>query len=170
LKNAGHEVVGETDTTKYVANGEQGVAIEVNEKTFLVRLADGKIVRVLRGSGGGEAGEGAVESESSTATGCHWDLAYSISCHKSQGSEWPFVIVMLDDSGAARQVCSREWIYTAISRAKVGCFLVGQFATAMQMVRRVALEKRKTFLVERIAEEVQFKASHGGLLTTGSVS
>lgn len=161
LKNAGHEVIDSTGvkSTKYVANGEQGVAVEVSEKTFAVRLIDGTIVRVIRGSEGTESGDG----EGQSSTGCHWDLAYCVSCHKSQGSEWPFVIVMLDDSGAARQVCSREWIYTAISRAKFGCFLVGQFSTAMQMVRRVALNKRKTFLVDRIHAAAAAWASPEGV-------
>jgi len=50
-------------------------------------------------------------------------------------------------------VCSREWLYTAISRAKKACFLVGKLSTAMGMIRREALNKRKTFLAELIESE-----------------
>ena len=43
-------------------------------------------------------------------------LAYAITCHKAQGSEYPLVIVFLH-SLCKRPLC-REWIYTAITRAK----------------------------------------------------
>ncbi len=62
------------------------------------------------------------------------------------------VIVMLDSSGAGNRVMSRQWIYTAISRAKYCCKLIGQLSTALSACKRDALEKRKTFLVEKIQE------------------
>ena len=90
--------------------------------------------------------------EESTGTGCNWDLGYALSVHKSQGSEWPVVIVMVDDSGGAKRICSREWLYTAISRAKNCCYLVGNLGIAQGFCRRTAIDKRKTFLKERIQE------------------
>jgi len=57
---------------------------------------------------------------------------------------------VLDDSYGAQRVCSREWLYTAISRAKAKCYLVGKKSTADAMCGRVALGKRKTFLRELI--------------------
>lgn len=77
-------------------------------------------------------------------------LAYAITAHKSQGSEWPVAIVMLDPSAGAKFVASREWIYTAISRAKQVCLLIGTRSTALAMSRRVAIKVRKTFLKERL--------------------
>jgi len=56
-------------------------------------------------------------------------------------------------------VCSREWVYTAISRAKRLCLLVGKLATAHGFCRRTAINERKTFLVEQIQEQV--KRIHG---------
>lgn len=69
----------------------------------------------------------------------------------SQGSEWPIVIVAIDDHGGARYVCDRAWLYTAISRARKVCMLVGDETVARGMVARQAITARKTFLVERIA-------------------
>ena len=141
-------------TTCYVANGEQAIVKEVTEAyivaelknpTRTVRIPIGK--RANEGSGSGEDG---VEEGGSQ---CLWELAYAISTHKSQGSEWPVVITMLDDYPGARMVCSREWIYTAISRAKDRQYLIGRKATADAMVSRPAIWKRKTFLRERIAIE-----------------
>ena len=62
----------------------------------------------------------------------------------------PVVIVALDDYTGAKLVCSREWLYTAISRAKKACLLVGRRSTADGFCRRVSLPERKTFLVEKI--------------------
>lgn len=139
------------DSEVFVANGEQGVVVAVKEKLTIVTLATGKTVGVPRGvSKAGDDGD----DESASATGCKWDLGYAISCHKSQGSEWPVVLVALDRSGGAKRICTREWIYTAISRAKTACFLVGDRSTAADMCFREALSRRKTFLREILSEAI----------------
>lgn len=63
----------------------------------------------------------------------------------SQGSEAPCVIVVIDPLG--RAICTREHLYTSISRAKDLCLLVGKRSVADEFCRRVALNRRKTFLV-----------------------
>jgi len=121
----------------YVANGELGRIIEIEPKSYICELsAPKRVIRIPRGE-----------------SGCSWDLGYALSCHKSQGSEWPVVIVMIDSYPGAKRVCSREWLYTAISRAKKMCYLVGKKSVADQMCKRTAIDKRKTFLRERICLE-----------------
>ena len=61
------------------------------------------------------------------------------------------MIVMLDPQ--AGSVSSKEWIYTAISRAKVWCTLIGTRQTLLKQCRRSELAGRKTFLAELIREE-----------------
>ncbi len=125
----------------FVANGEQAAVKHVAPQLTIAQLdAPARLIKVPRGSDG-EGG-----------TGCQWDLAYGISCHKSQGSEWPVVLVVLDESSGARMVCSREWLYTAMSRAKKACFLIGKLGTAHGMIQREAIRKRKTFLMELIQD------------------
>lgn len=46
------------------------------------------------------------------------DYAYAVTCHKSQGSEWPFVLVADDQMWKERVELRRRWLYTAITRAK----------------------------------------------------
>jgi len=146
----------------YIANGELAEVLHVEEKSFIARLTSPtRVVRVPMGkqkggegdeSADGQCGDG--ENSDKTATGCSWDLAYALSTHKSQGSEWPVVIVMLDEYPGARMVCSREHLYTSISRAKKMCLLIGKLATAHGFTRKVALGKRKTFLKELIRREI----------------
>ena len=148
----------------FVANGEQARVVRVAEKLTMVSLdSPARLVKIPRGTDNGgdgngvENGEGAATDDSTpvTTTGCQWDLAYAISCHKSQGSEWPCVIVVLDEYPGARMVCSREWIYTAISRAKGVCLLVGKRHTADGMCMTRAIQKRKTFFKELILESAK---------------
>jgi ATP-dependent exoDNAse (exonuclease V) alpha subunit len=80
-------------------------------------------------------------------------LGYAITGHKSQGSEWPYVLVMLDPG--ADRVASREWIYTAISRASRACFLIGTEDTLRRQIKRTELPQRKTLLRELILQEMR---------------
>ena len=125
----------------YVANGEQGIVRSIEPFRTVVCLSDPqRVVIVPRG-----------DSESSACwTGCDFDLGYVISVHKSQGSEFKNVIVMLDETFGAKMVCSREWLYTAISRAKEFCVLIGRKSVADEFIARTKLDERKTFLVENV--------------------
>jgi len=141
---------GDEDARFLVCNGEQGKVVEVREKITYVEFSNPqRLVKIPRGTNGDDNGD-----DDDTGTGCDLQLAYACTVHKSQGSEWPVVFVALDDYPGARMVASREWIYTAISRAKKACYLVGKQTTADGCTRRVALQKRKTFLVERIDEQL----------------
>ena len=48
-------------------------------------------------------------------TVCRFEFAYAVTCHKAQGSEYGFVVVV-DESGFFEN--GREWLYTAVTRAK----------------------------------------------------
>lgn len=138
----------------YVANGELAEVVEVDDSLTVAKLTSPhRVIKISRGKAT-EAGEGDEPvDEERTATGCTWELGYALSVHKSQGSEWPQAIVMGDEYPGAKMVCSREWLYTAISRAKQRCVLIGRKATFDAMCRRVALGQRKTLLKERILLE-----------------
>lgn len=138
----------------FVANGELGKVVLVESSKMVVAVGR-KTVLVPLGRAKASEGDDDDSDEEKTNTGCTWDLGYALSCHKSQGSEWPIVVVMVDEYPGARRVCSREWIYTAISRAKKLCVLIGKKSTADRFCRREVLPFRKTFLVEQIAEQVE---------------
>ncbi len=75
-------------------------------------------------------------------------LAYAISIHKSQGSEYPVVIVPL--LKAHFMMLQRNLIYTAITRGKKKVFLVGEPAAYAMAVRNAESKTRCTHLREKI--------------------
>lgn len=118
----------------FVANGEIGVVTYLEKGLLHVKFeAPARTVRV--------AGNFVQDFE----------LAYAISCHKAQGSQAPVVIVMADDSRGANMVCSWEWWRTAWSRSQRLCFTIGKLGTIHRHCRRSALQDRKTFLRELLA-------------------
>ena len=70
--------------------------------------------------------------------------AYSLTVHTSQGSEWPVVVVPIHKSQGP--MVQRNLLYTAISRAKKVCVLVGQLEEISKIVRRVDQLRRWTQL------------------------
>lgn len=133
------------DNRVYVANGEMGEVLEVHPKHMTVRLREP--LREVIAITGGDSGD---EDEEDSRSACSWDLGYAISCHKSQGSEWPVAIVAIDGEHAASRICTREWIYTAISRAKKCCYLVGDLSVAQRFVQKTSIHERKTLLKEMV--------------------
>jgi exodeoxyribonuclease V alpha subunit len=75
-------------------------------------------------------------------------LAYAISIHKSQGSEYPVVIVPL--LKAHFMMLQRNLLYTAITRGKKKVFLVGDPAAYAMAVRNSESKQRVTHLREKI--------------------
>jgi ATP-dependent exoDNAse (exonuclease V) alpha subunit len=139
----------------FCANGELARVLDVEPTVTVARLENPlRVVRIPRGGGESSQENGESGEQAESGAGCNWDLGYCLSVHKSQGSEWPVVITMLDDYPGARMVCSREFLYTAISRAKSLQYLIGRKETADAMCRRPAIWKRKTFLRERILLEL----------------
>ena len=78
------------------------------------------------------------------------ELAYAITIHKSQGSEYPAVIIPL--LPGPRQLYHRNLIYTAVTRAKKCATLVGSDTTFYEMVSNVNDQNRYTSLKELIVE------------------
>jgi exodeoxyribonuclease V alpha subunit len=76
-------------------------------------------------------------------------LAYAITVHKSQGSEYPAVVLPLVKQHS--MLLQRNLLYTAITRAKRLCVLVGQPYALELAVRNNRVALRNTGLAERLA-------------------
>ena len=78
------------------------------------------------------------------------ELAYAITIHKSQGSEYPAVVIPL--LPGPRQLYYRNLIYTAVTRARKCVTIVGSEVTFQEMIENVNEQNRYTSLAERIQE------------------
>ena len=78
------------------------------------------------------------------------DLAYCISIHKSQGSE--FATVLLPLAGGPAMLLNRNLLYTAVTRAKGLVYCLGHRDTVARMVRTVQSRRRYTALSVRLQE------------------
>jgi exodeoxyribonuclease V alpha subunit len=117
---------------KNLFNGDIGVITEIDGSAGTLRADfDGQVQGFTRG----EMGELA--------------LAYAISIHKSQGSEYPIVIVPL--LKAHFMMLQRNLLYTAITRGRKKVFLVGETAAFAMAVRNSDAKQRITHLREKIA-------------------
>ncbi|MCY7216963.1 ATP-dependent RecD-like DNA helicase [Streptococcus cristatus] len=76
-------------------------------------------------------------------------LAYAMSIHKSQGSEFPVVILPITRS--SHRMLQRNLVYTAITRAKSKLILLGEKAAFDYAVKNTGTA-RKTYLIERFGD------------------
>lgn len=78
------------------------------------------------------------------------ELSYAITIHKSQGSEYPAVLLPL--LGGPRLLFNRNLLYTAITRAKSCVTILGSSQTVRGMIDNVSENRRCTALAQRIRE------------------
>lgn len=117
-----------------VFNGDIGYIKEVNKSapSLKVEFDDGKIATYKQ------------ENLDEIA------LAYAISIHKSQGSEFPAVIIMV--SGGNPFLMTRNLLYTAITRAKQIVVIEGSKESLAKMVKNDYTAKRNTLLTQFLKE------------------
>ena len=117
-----------------VFNGDTGILKEINEfaETAEVEFEDGRF---------------AIYSFKQLE---ELELAYAITIHKSQGSEYPAVILPL--LSGPQMLLNRNLLYTAVTRARKCVTVVGSEETFAEMIRNEKQQKRYSALDERIIE------------------
>ena len=117
-----------------VFNGDTGIIEEINyfAETMTVSFDEGKMVeypfKLLE----------------------ELELAYAITIHKSQGSEYPAVVIPLFQG--PRMLLNRNLIYTAVTRAKKCVTIVGDDEVFQTMVHNTSQLKRYSGLLDRLIE------------------
>lgn len=122
------------DKGEGVFNGDMGIVREINSfgETMTVEFDEGRMV------------------EYSFKQLEELDLAYAITIHKSQGSEYPAVVIPIHSG--PRMLMTRNLIYTAVTRARKCVCLVGLPEVFQSMVDNAMEQKRYSGLKERILE------------------
>ena len=77
-------------------------------------------------------------------------MAYAVTIHKSQGSEYPAVILPL--LSGPKMLFNRNLLYTAVTRARKCVTILGSRDTIEDMIRNEKQNRRYTGLCERIRE------------------
>lgn len=78
------------------------------------------------------------------------ELAYAVTIHKSQGSEYPAVILPL--LGGSRMLFNRNLLYTAVTRARNCVTILGRSDVVQGMIDNNSENRRYTALTDRIRE------------------
>ena len=121
-----------------VANGDIGevVATDAGERTLQVAFPHGMVTYDM---------DHAADLQP----------AWCLTVHKSQGGEWPVVVLVLDPGH--RAMLWRELVYTGITRARQGLLLVGDVDLLARAAQRTGsgARSRVTCLGERLASELQ---------------
>lgn len=81
------------------------------------------------------------------------ELAYATTVHKSQGSEYPAVVIVADRSQYI--MLQKQLFYTAVTRAKKLCVLVGNDEAVKIMVTTKPKDKRHSWLSQRITDAAE---------------
>jgi exodeoxyribonuclease V alpha subunit len=116
---------------KEVFNGDIGRVMQIDEEEKLISIDfDGRVVEY-------EAGE--LDEVS---------LAYATSVHKSQGSEYPAVVIPL--AMQHYMLLERNLLYTAVTRGKKLVVIIGQMKALAMAVKRIGSMKRLTYLECRL--------------------
>lgn len=109
------------DYARRLFNGSTGIVKKTDAQNVTVEYANQRIVR----------------HDMSEVTEKTLVLAYAITIHKAQGSEYPVTIIPIYES--MDRILTRNLIYTAITRAKKKCILVGEKA-ALERALQCTLE------------------------------
>ena len=115
-----------------IYNGDIGKVLSISAEEAYIRFDDGREARYR--------GEALSELE----------LAYAITIHKSQGSEYQAVILPL--LAGPRMLMNRNLLYTAITRARSMVCILGSPDAVNDMIRNESEEKRYTGLKRRLQE------------------
>ena len=128
----------ENDYDKFIFNGEIGRITQIHQ----ARDRDGRSRWVMEIDFDGRL----VEFDRKEARKLR--LAYAITIHKAQGSEWDWVVVICHSSN--EYMWSRQLLYTAVTRAKKGVVLIGDKAGISAALNNDAPRQRTTTLAERL--------------------
>lgn len=117
-----------------IFNGDMGIIRQINDfaEQMIIEFDEGRMV------------------EYSYKLLDELELAYAITIHKSQGSEYPAVVIPL--LGGPMMLMNRNLLYTAVTRARKCVTLVGNEVTFQQMIRNTSQQKRYSGLCDRLKE------------------
>lgn len=128
-----------------VFNGEIGDITEISATEVVVQFEGREPVRYNRDRAGA------------------LQLAYALTVHRSQGSEFPWVIVVAHSTHSF--ILSRQLLYTAVTRGKAGVVIIGDEKGMRRALKARTTDARHTALIERLRGELEESSTEDAVPT-----
>ena len=125
-----------------VVNGQMGTVLSADADGLTVRLDDDKELRYSEG------GNETMPSPSDL------DLAFAVTVHKSQGSQWKSICFVMDAKHT--RMLQRRLFYTAITRSEDHLTIIGSREAVARAVKTDMVDQRNTLLVQKLKGDVSF--------------
>ena len=124
-----YETIDVEGRTTPIFNGNIGIVMEVDSDDMVVRFSQGDVII-------------------SRYYYPDLELGYAITCHSAQGSGFPYVIAVCDNGSYT--LLSKEWLYTALTRCKKFCTLIGQPGAIKRACSITGIKFKQTWLKRMI--------------------
>lgn len=132
-----HDRVIQTKNKEAVSNGDTGKIVQINKEgeSLTVAFDTGTVIDY-------DFSEAMEELM----------LGYALTIHKSQGSEYPVVIIPLGNSFNCKCMMKRNLLYTGVTRAKNMVIMIGSREMLYYAIANADTDARNTYLMKRILE------------------
>jgi len=110
---------------RVTTSNKNGVEIQFEDELIFFKRSDAKLLNV--------------------------ELAYVLTIHKTQGSEYPCVIIVMHSQNW--RMLHRNLIYTAVTRAKKTAFVIGEYKALNKAIMTVEVDDRRTSILQIIKEK-----------------
>ena len=125
-----------------VFNGDTGLVVAIDPAELTVDFGDGRLVSYA------------------PADLLDLDHAYCLTVHRSQGSEWPGVVLLISSSYGP--ILSRNLLYTALTRARRAAVVIGDQAAIARAVAETRDQNRMTGLAQLLSPESGLPSPESG--------
>ena len=129
------------DSKLGISNGHQGRIVGVDNNNGTVSVAFEHL----------EEGEVLELDQKYLCDGARFDLSYCMTIHKSQGSEYPVVIIPLSENPSDMYMLNAQLVYTAMTRGKKEVYFVGS-AKALESAVRKTVEVERSSVLSKILQ------------------
>jgi exodeoxyribonuclease V alpha subunit len=152
LKNGDRVIQTTNNYIAGVVNGQLGNIIKATSEGVLVKFDESF----------GDNNEGVWYADApgnlSIPDPSELDLAYGITVHKSQGSQWPHVAFIADERHSS--MLQRRLFYTAVTRTERFLTIIGSRGAVARAVSSSRNDERNTLFEQKLRGELAFRGSH----------
>lgn len=149
-----------------VMNGEEGIITDVGDKSITVKFKDGSVhdfnleadTTQSKSSEFFNDEEAMSTKELTVLSLCH---SFAISVHRSQGSEWDYVIFYIPENLQNSRFLNRRLVYTALTRAKQAIWCIGNMISL-----NLAATRSQAYRCDNLAVRITHENEQINLLTS----